>query len=183
MIEQRIAEVLQRWSKVICERVKARWGYITHLEGDPQMIASLPEIVGSTIAISLEGSGMKAWIAEFGSGSAMDTTNPYLDEYMSSPMWNRRRSKGDPSFRGRVAGDTVYKPDGTTYESSGKAAGLNLEWGLKYTGYETPFTPTAPMHIIRDEVTLALPEIEADIQVAMREHVLSILTMDIQIYV
>lgn len=66
----------------------------------------------------------EAWIAEWGSGSSMDTSNPALQEYRSSEYWNPERT--DLEITGRPTGSYLGL-DGQMHQSSGKLAGVNLE--------------------------------------------------------
>lgn len=70
--------------------------------------------------------GAEAIMDSYGTGSAMDTSNPFLSEYKNSLMWNTLRS-ADNAITGRPAGEytNIY---GETQHSTGGSAGVNLEW-------------------------------------------------------
>lgn len=173
-LEQSIAVVLAIHTQIICARVAAKWGNMQGIKGNAEIHSNLPKIVGGMVVASIEASGQKAWIAEFGSGSLSDPSNPYLDEYVSSGNFNRYRSKSDMTIRGRDAGDYTDL-DGNPQHSSGHNAGKDLE--LK------PVYPVMyPAHIIQHEIDAEIPDIIAHIQVAVRDYAASQLTMDIQMY-
>jgi hypothetical protein len=71
---------------------------------------------------------------EWGTGSLMDESNPALENYRNSRMWNPRRH--DTIIRGRPKGQytNIF---GETKVSSGSMAGLDLEY-LSNIG-ELPF--------------------------------------------
>ena len=148
-----IEAVLVMYSDTICRRIKSRWaslGIKGNAEADSYILGSVKGAVVSRIF----GSGQKAWIAEFGSGSLMEDSadNPYLNDYLQSPEFNQWRLHSSRlPIMGRSAGEYTDL-DGVTHISSGKLAGFDLErdgWAV----------PQEPMHIMREEVTEALPEI------------------------
>jgi hypothetical protein len=83
-----------------------------------------------------------AWAAmdEFGKGSLMDMSNPALQEYMNSGLWNPAR-RNDPTIRSRSRGPytNIF---GEQVESKSNVAGIDLEQlGGK-------FEPRPPSHAI-----------------------------------
>lgn len=68
----------------------------------------------------------------YGTGSAMDTDNPYLDEYMSSELWNDLRT--GYAIVGRAPGEykNIY---GAIDYSTGSMAGSDVE---NITGVQHP---------------------------------------------
>lgn len=195
MIEQEIAKVLKVHTDIICARVVAKWSTMSAIKGQESIRSISPSIIGNTVASSLEASGMAAWIKEFGSGSLADTKSPYWQQYTQSPMYNKERATEGNEFIARSAGSTVYRPDGTTYSSTGKAYrriykmnkvgqhGLHLERPLNRTGKYPGYKAFLGSHIIQHEVTAELPEIIAGIQRAVANYALSQLSMETQIYI
>lgn len=68
--------------------------------------------------------GALAIMRSYGTGSAMDTTNPYLQDYMSSHWWNPVRKT--TAIVGRPAGEYINIL-GVAAKSTGKMAGRNIE--------------------------------------------------------
>ena len=187
MIEQVIMEVILEWANEIKRRVEAKWNNMSQIPGNASLhVVDTPPIAGAIMVTLLTGD-FKAWIAEFGSGSLLDPSNPYLEAYKNSSMWNSKRTMGDTGFRGRKTGETVYVPDGSTYKSSGKMYGMHLEWGIKMNEHRhsalPPFKPFAPQHTIREELYSATPEIIEDIQKAVGQEIAKQLTVDLKVYI
>lgn len=119
------------------------------------------------VQVLLSYSGLATWIAEYGSGSKMDMSNPYLKDYDINPD---RKSKGY-AFLGRKKGDLVYAPDGSKPRvSSGKAYGRNLEWRL---GKMKPFVPQPAQHLIELEIRAWVQEIVPQIQQLVKETIIT----------
>lgn len=177
MIELEIAKVLKLHTDIICNRVRAKWGNMVGIVGNAEIHSDFPKIVGSMVVASIEASGQKAWIAEFGSGSlsAPRSENPYLGDYVSHGNFNRHRSEGNMSIKGRDKG-SYYDLDGYKHESTGRSAGKDLE-------LKPVYTVMYPAHVIQHEVTTELPEIIVHLQQVIEASVLAELTMDVQIYI
>lgn len=113
----------------------------THMltpEGRADLTASeIKDINGMFIAEVIGGTW--AVLDEWGIGSLMDTSNPVLDEYRNSDLWNPARY--DLAIRGRPAGEytNIF---GYTQISSGRMAGLDLE---RKPGFE----PRPPSHAMQ----------------------------------
>ena len=90
-------------------------------------------IVGDFIMANVIG-GPYAVLDEWGSGSGMDESNPALDEYRNSDRWNPLRT--DSRIRGREAG-TYTNFFGKQQTSSGRFAGLDLEWLAAKLGFNS----------------------------------------------
>lgn len=175
MLNVIISEVLRIHCDIINRNIVAKWNNMRGIHGEARADPALIEVIGTTVMATMNFSGQKAWIAEWGSGSLADTSdNPYIDEYVSSGNFNHHRSKGDMSIRGRDAG-SYTDLDGNPQTSNGHNAGKDLE--LK------PVYPVMyPTHLVRDEVLQELPDIIAHIQRATAEYIAAQLTMDVQIY-
>ncbi len=98
----------------------------------------------------------ESWLAEWGSGSEMDTSNPDLAAYMSSESWNPARNGF--AIMGRPEGPYIGL-DGEVYNSSGALAGVDLEllvetdaefrlWAEENFGPDA-FKPKPPLHFMR----------------------------------
>ena len=162
VINEAVYKKLIEWTAVLCERIKSEWGNrsnISDWEKDIDFYVS--PMVGNILQSHLSAGGLGAWIAEYGSGSLIDKNSPYYENYISSENYNKLRDLNDGSFTGRDIGETVYSPDGTSYQSTGNAKGLDLEKGKMF---KDRYIASPPMHIIEQEVRNALPEIMIDVQ-------------------
>lgn len=64
----------------------------------------------------------------YGTGSLMDTTNPYLPEYKSSDIWNVARTSNFITGRKKGTYKNIY---GATAYSKGNREGQNIEKAIK----------------------------------------------------
>ncbi|WP_336786952.1 hypothetical protein [Paenibacillus sp. MMO-177] len=98
--------------------------------------------------------GAQHWLAfldNYGTGSLMDKSNPWLDEYIRSGYFNNLRS-GDMVVVGRPAG-TYQMPNFATGHGEitrtnkrGTLAGQNLEQKINPRTKKPYFVPEAPKH-------------------------------------
>lgn len=179
-MKQEISRIIALWTKTVCARVKNKWASMSGIEGESEITASLPQVVGGMIFAEIVAKGGKAWIAEFGSGHLLDTSSPYFEEYKRSDRWNTRREADGNEFIGRAAGEIIYHPDGTTSVSAGRAEGMRLEHAL---GDLPPLKAFTASHVIRDEVTAAIPEIVEAISKALAKDILKNLRLNINVYI
>ena len=190
MLQQRIAQVLQKHTAVICSRVRANWGRSSAIKGLAEINSDFPRIIGTTIVATLNAHGLAAWINEYGSGSAMDTKSPYYAQYIASPMFNKERLSEGNEFIAREQGATVYRPDGSQYTSSGKAHrrihkmntasyrsdglkgqyGLHLERPLNFSGKYPGFKAFLGQHVIKREIDLEYPTIVLEVNKVIIEY-------------
>jgi len=174
VINEAVYKKLIQWTAVLVERIKSEWGNrsnISDWEKDIDFYVS--PIVGNIMRSHLSAGGLGAWIAEYGSGSLIDKNSPYYESYINSDNYNRLRESNNGSFTGRDIGETVYSPDGTSYQSTGRAKGLNLESGSKF---KESYIASPPMHIIEQEVRNAMTEIMIDINEAARSAIVTYIT-------
>lgn len=174
MLEQKISLVLTQWCEIINERIKSKWENATGIVGEAHANTPIITAIGNIINANLEFYGQRAWICEYGSGSTSDTSNPYLDDYVSSSNFNDEyRSKSDMTIRGRNEGPYLDL-DGNKHESTGYNAGKDLE-------LKPVYTHMLPMHIIEYEVHDAMPEIKLAIEVAVGLELTEQLTMTVRL--
>lgn len=207
MASPNVVMVIDKWTRIICARVEARWAGLSGIQQWEKEIRADPVIVTRNMVIgSIRASKAGAFIAEFGSGHLMEKTeagNPYLDEYKRSPMWNKEREYEGYEWIGREAGATVYRPDGSTDVSSGKAHvqvnrmnnasyredgatgqyGLHLEHDLNRSGNNPGYKAIEPMYVIQHEVEAALPDMLEDIANAVGQDILELIPLKIDVYV
>jgi hypothetical protein len=101
----------------------------------------------------------EAWIAEWGSGSEMDTSNPDLAAYMASEYWNPVRDGF--AITGRPKGPYLGLDNRMHDTHTGKLAGVNLEelsrsdsefqaWMARVGLPPDAFQPKPPLHFMRE---------------------------------
>ena len=152
---EEIESIVKQHVEVLNQRISQKWA-----EVDQGIFTERNIFVNylsdtDSVEIILQYSGMGAFIIEYGSGSAMVTHtssklgsygNPSYPSYISSGAFNTDRLANGNAFLGRDKGDTVYTPDGGTYQSTGRMKGINLE------KHHNPYTRQLPMHIIETEI-------------------------------
>jgi hypothetical protein len=162
MIQQAVNTVISSHASIICERVRQKWGNLSGIVGNAKIDFSQPKLIGDIIVATLSANGQKAWIAEYGRGSLMESTakNPYLAEYISSSVYNYyRKEYGTNIILGRDAG--IYTDlDGNPHSTAGKMAGKIVE-GKGRT------QPISPMYVIMTEIGFELNNIMLDLSNAV----------------
>ena len=100
------------------------------------------EFISSAITITVIGG---PWVAmnEFGTGSLLDRSNPALQEYINSDLFNPVRLIADFAILGRPKG-SYTNIFGRSVESSGNLSGVNLERLAKKGVLPDSFLPTPP---------------------------------------
>lgn len=117
-------------------------------EGKDDLTAGDIKDIAGILSVSIIG-GPWATMDEFGTGSKMDQSNPFLGDYIRGDTWNPARN--DYAIRGRPAGEqpTIF---GDRREFKGNAPGVNLEWlAEKGAIKDNPerFLPKEPSKAIR----------------------------------
>jgi len=177
-IEGVVAQVLAEHTRIICRNVEAEWENMQGITGKAEMHSDLPVIIGNFVTATLDASGQKAWITEFGSGSKMDRESPYITAYLESEHFNQwRLHSSRMPIMGRSEGEYLDL-DGNVQYSSGRMQGLDLERDGK-----ARFQPFSPIHLIQRAIKLETPAIIIHIKTAVAEYMVQKLTMDILIYV
>ncbi len=179
----RLRKILRKYCRLACDEVKTQWGAIDTIDGNAAIIERDLEITQDTVARAICAYGQKAWIAEFGKGSLMDSEqeNPFLADYIQSPLFNKARLNGsvrifgaDVEMPGRkmaVVGrpkGVYYDLDGTPHESHGNLEGIPLE---RWKG-QPLFTPIRGRHIIRNILqpeSVLMREMQDEIQAAVMD--------------
>jgi hypothetical protein len=114
-------------------------------EGRDDLTAGAIKDVAGILSASIIG-GPWATMDEFGTGSRLDSDNPFLGDYIRGDTWNPARN--DYAIRGRPAGEqpTIF---GDRRQFKGNAPGVNLE-RLAEKGIVGPeFLPQEPSKAIR----------------------------------
>lgn len=109
--------------------------------------------IGTLLEATIWAEGMEAVIAEWGSGSKMDLSNPFLPMYQSDANYNPERlAQGTTTILGRPKG-TYTDMDGVEHTSSGRLRGRNLEEGYTFSdGTEIKFEAHEAEHYMRNSV-------------------------------
>lgn len=184
-MQQVIEDVLRRMGKKINARVEKRWNSIRSVQG--KAYAKEPTFLNEVkdqIVMQLSYGGQKAWIAEYGRGSLMDTSkrNRWSSQYRNGSVFNRARLKPlnakakKFSLVSRKPSEVYRDLDGVTHTATDKfpSEGFNLEyWAARYQKkpHRKYFLPMNPLYIIENEVKMALPEIKAEIERAIKAHI------------
>lgn len=113
-------------------------------EGRESLHADEIEVLGNFITAQVVG-GAYAAMDNFGRGSLMDETNPALDAYRNSGLWNPVRH--DTTIRGRPKGQYTNIL-GETETSTGTMQGLDLEYLAAQGVIEPHFLPRPPSHAL-----------------------------------
>ena len=178
----RLRKILRKYCKVACDEVRQQWGALDTIDGDATITERELEITQDTVARALCAYGQKAWIAEFGKGSLMDdsSTNPFLDDYINSPIFNKARLSGSVKIFGsdvEVSGRKMavvgrprgvyYDIDGNPHTSHGNLEEIPIE---RWKG-QPLFTPIRGKHIISNilEKSGLIDEMNEEIQTAVMD--------------
>lgn len=175
MFDLELSVLTNQWAKEVSWNIERRWENSGGVTGTTEVNVDLPYVSAGNVVQYIRAQGRKAWILEYGSGSKSDTSNPYLDSYISSGDFNEYRSRSDMRIRGRDAGE-YSDLDGGTQVSSGRNAGKDLE-------AKPVYEPQIPLHIIQEEIEKEIPTLRSRIATLVPELIareLSI-TMDVTI--
>lgn len=176
---------MERMGKKINARVEKRWASVRSVQG--KAYAKEPVFLNEVkdqIVMQLSYGGQKAWVAEYGRGSLMNTSkrNKWASRYKSAKVFNRARLKPlnakakKFSLVSRRPNESYRDLDGVVHTATDKfpRRGFNLEyWATKYQKkpYRKYFLPMNPLYIIENEVKMALPEIRVEIERAVKDYI------------
>ena len=177
MLSVEIAAVVHTWATMVAERIQNQWDNLSAVKGEAHIDVSEPVVFPTYLEQRIEAYGQRAWICEFGSGSESDTSdNPYLDDYINDSNFNDYRSKSDMRIRGRDAG-AYTDLDGNEEYSFGRNAGKDLEAKPVYKGMTM-----VPMHIIKEEILAAKPELYSMINAVVADTIMGDLMISTNMY-
>ena len=175
MFDLELSALVYQWAKEVSWTIQNKWEGSQGVDGLAECSVDIPYISSGNVVEYIRAQGRKAWILEYGSGSKSDTSNPYLDSYVSSGDFNGYRSRSDMRIRGRDAGE-YSDLDGGTQVSSGRNAGKDLE-------AKPVYEPQIPLHIVHEYIEAEIPTLRSRIATLVPELIareLSI-TMDVVI--
>jgi len=166
---RKLRAIVNKYCRLACQEVRQRWGAIDTVDGEASIEVRDLSITQDTVARALCAYGQKAWIAEFGKGSLMDKStaeNPFLNDYLTDPYFNRDRLGHGLAVVGRPHG---YYPDidGNPHFSHGTLSGVPIE-----TWYgQRLFAPIRGQHIISNILNKSglLGEMDTEIQNAVMD--------------
>lgn len=108
------------------------------------------ELLSKTNEITIKILGNMEFIVDnYGTGSLMSKSNPYLDEYKNSDKWNEARNSNNIVGRPKSSYIDLF---GRKRNSSGRMKGMNLENRTLYISKENkryyfkPIPPTNALH-------------------------------------
>ena len=155
--------VVQRYCKAAQEIVVQRWASLDNIDGNASIRDMELTVAQDVVARAICATGQKAWIAEYGKGSLMETKdNPFLSDYVNSSLFNKDRLGHALATVGRDYG--YYEDlDGKRHFSHGGLKGKVIE-----TFYGQPlFFPIRAKHVIKETVKSLEPELYKEIQEAI----------------
>ena len=166
-----IREVVQRYCKAAQEIVVQRWASLDNIDGNASISDMELAVAQDTVARAICAVGQKAWIAEYGKGSLMETKdNPFLSDYVNSSLFNKDRLGHALATVGREHG--YYEDlDGKRHFSHGGLKGKVIE-----TFYGQPlFFPIRAKHVIKETIKSLVPELNKEIQEATANVIASVM--------
>lgn len=133
----KVKAVVEKYIKVACAMVEQQYTALPSHMGQSLVYEAEVRTAQDCVARSLCAIGQKAWIAEYGRGSLMETKtseNPFLEDYVSGrirdadgqPLFNKDRLAHAFAIVGREHG-YYYDIDGRRYHSHGNLAGKVVE--------------------------------------------------------
>lgn len=149
---QEIDAVINTYADNIATQVMTEWmriGYQPQISGEAEVKTAVKRVTKDTILFVISGKGQRALLMEYGKGSLLDRSNPYLSEYIQWEGFNYDRLLQGFAILGRPKGK--YKDlDNKTHFSGGNLAGKNLE---EILGSKNPkYQPFPAFHVIRNAV-------------------------------
>lgn len=147
----KIRKIVASYCKAGCIQVDEIWRTLP-IDGEASVWEEEKKLAKDAISMSIIAVGQKAWIAEYGKGSLMESSgveNPFLQDYVSgkvkdedgNPLFNRERLAHAFAIVGRPHG-YYYDIDGNRYHSHGNLKGKVIEDSNNYV-------PQAPRHVIK----------------------------------
>lgn len=124
---KKIAKILRDYSKAACELTRVEWSKLD-AEGNADINFKVEDAEAVVVA-TIYAHGQKAWILEYGRGSAMEKSqeeNPFLEEYLQSSYFNPERLKRGLSILGRPKGSYLDLDDKYHF-TTGAIKNWNLE--------------------------------------------------------
>lgn len=171
----KVRKIVRSYCKAATDQIKQQWTAVNNIDGEARVRQEDLPIAQDAIARAIVATGQKAWIAEYGKGSLMNdvSENPFLQDYINSPLFNRLRKTAfgaTLSVVGREEGEYPLIDGGTGY-SHGLLAGKELE---TWKG-QPLYPPISGKHIIKHTLDDLIPQMEEEIQEACADTLMELL--------
>nr|DAH25291.1 MAG TPA: hypothetical protein [Caudoviricetes sp.] len=149
-----ISKAVTQWANKNIADIKGEWGKST-IEGDAEINFKITKDSPNEITGEFTASGQKMWMNEYGSGSKLDRSNPFLSQYTSSSVFNKERLNDtgfEYAIRTRPKG--FYQDlDGNKHSGSGIGMPHGLRLESKSTFGNLAVDTHEPKHTIEETLT------------------------------
>lgn len=150
-----ISKAVTQWANKNIADIKGEWGKST-IEGNAEINFKITKDSPNEVTGEFTASGQKMWINEYGSGSRLDRSNPFLSQYTSSSVFNKERlnETGDFKYAIRTRPREDYQDlDGNTHVGSGIGGKHGLRAESVSTFGDKAVKPHGPMRTIKETLT------------------------------
>lgn len=150
-----ISKAVTQWANKNIADIKGEWGKST-IEGDAEINFKITKDSPNEITGEFTASGQKMWMNEYGSGSKLDRSNPFLSQYTSSSVFNKERLNeiGEFEYAIRTRPKGSYQDlDGNNHSGSGIGMPHGLRLESKSTFGNLAVDAHEPKHTIEETLT------------------------------
>lgn len=151
-----LAKSVETWAKKNMADIERGWGKST-IDGEAEIKFEIVDDSPNEITGRFTASGQKMWMNEYGSGSKLDRSNPFLSQYTSSSVFNKERlnETGDFKYaiRTRPSGHFYQDLDGNNHRGSGIGMPHGLRLESKSTFGNLAVDAHEPKHTIQETLT------------------------------
>lgn len=150
-----ISKAVTQWANKNIADIKGEWGKST-IEGDAEINFKITKDSPNEITGEFTASGQKMWMNEYGSGSKLDRSNPFLSQYTSSSVFNKERLNeiGEFEYAIRTRPKGSYQDlDGNNHRGSGIGMPHGLRLESKSTFGNLAVDAHEPKHTIEETLT------------------------------
>lgn len=150
-----ISKAVTQWANKNIADIKGEWGKST-IEGNAEINFKITKDSPNEVTGEFTASGQKMWMNEYGSGSKLDRSNPFLSQYTSSSVFNKERLNDtgfEYAIRTRPSGHYYQDLDGNNHRGSGIGMPHGLRLESKTTFGDMAVKPHEPKHTIKETLT------------------------------
>lgn len=150
-----LAKSVETWAKKNMADIEREWGKST-IDGEAEIKFEIVDDSPNEITGRFTASGQKMWMNEYGSGSKLDRSNPFLSQYTSSSVFNKERLNeiGEFKYAIRTRPKESYQDlDGNTHIGSGIGMPHGLRAESKSTFGNHAVDAHEPRHTIEETLT------------------------------
>ena len=149
-----IAEALEKLAEREMTDIEREWDKY-NAPGKANINFMITKDTDTIVKGTYNASGMKMWLLEYGQGTQMDTSNPLLERYEMSDVYNSKRGHAPYSMGHEIRTrpkDGYDDLDGVHHAGSGLGISKNYEYGLnvEWFGGKREIKLVWPHHIIKD---------------------------------